>query len=756
MPAKEEQRKERDFIDSIFKTAPVIILVLDDQGRVVTFNPYLEKIRGYKLEEAKGEYWFDIFVPERERDRIRDVHKDTKLEIDTTGTINPILTRDGREVMIEWSNRPIKDDDGNLIWILAIGQDITERMLAEDAIRESEERFRGLSDAAEEGIAIHDQGVIVDANEALARMFGYELKEMIGMYAKKLATPETWKTILKNITVGYDKPYEGIGVRKDGSTFDTQLVGKPYQYKGRTLRVAAFRDITAVKKAEEALRESEEKYRLVVENAWEGIVVYQDGELKYYNKKMAEIAGYSEEDYASIDPNSLIHPDDKEITLERYQKRHRGEEVPDSYEIRILCKYGEAKWVTVVPVIMTWKDKPATLTFMIDITERKQAEQTMVRLQKLESLSVLAGGIAHDFNNLLMGILGYSELAKAELGPESPARNSVERIEESALLAADITKQMLAYSGKGKFVIEPINLSRLIEEMTHLLEAVVSKKSVLKFNMERELPAVDADATQLRQVALNLVTNASEAIGDRSGVINVTTGIMECDADYLVGTYLKEEMEAGIYSYLEVSDTGCGMDEETRAKIFDPFFTTKFAGRGLGLAAVLGIIRGHKGAVKVDSTPGRGSTFRLLFPISTGTAKEKVDTEEHPVYSRISGTILVVDDEESIRALARLVLERSGVKVLTAEDGRKGVEIFRKHQDEISVVLLDMTMPHMGGEEAFDEIRKIRKDVRVILSSGYNEQQVTSNFAGKGLAGFIQKPYRPSELIEKLRQLFKD
>ena len=756
MPAKEEQRKERDFIDSIFKTAPVIILVLDDHGRVVSFNPYLEKISGYKLEEAKGEYWFDIFVPERERDRIRGVFKDTSREIETTGTMNPILTRDGREVMIEWSNRPIKDDDGSLVWILAIGQDITERMLAEDAIRESEERFRRLSDAAEEGIAIHDQGVIVDANEALARMFGYELEELIGMYAEKLATPETWQTILKNITAGYDKPYEGIGVRKDGSTFVCQLAGKPYQYQGKTLRVAAFRDITTLKKTEEALRESEEKYRLVVENAGEGIVVYQDGELKYYNKKIVEIMGYTEEEYASIDHISLLHPDDKEIALERYRKRHRGEEVPDSYEVRILCKNGETKWVTVIPVVMTWQDKPATLTFIIDITERKQAEETMVRLQKLESLSVLAGGIAHDFNNLLMGILGYAELAKAELGPESPGRNSVERIEESALLAADITKQMLAYSGKGKFVIEPINLSRLIAEMTHLLEAVVSKKSVLKFNLEGELPAVDADATQLRQVVLNLVTNASEAIGDRSGVINVTTGVMECDADYLVATYLKEEMEAGIYSYLEVSDTGCGMDEEMRAKIFDPFFTTKFAGRGLGLAAVLGIIRGHKGAIKVDSAPGRGSTFRLLFPISTETAKEKADTGEQPVDSRISGTILVVDDEESIRALAKLVLEKSGVKVLTAEDGRKGVEIFRKHQDEISVVVLDMTMPHMGGEETFNEIKKIRKDVRVILSSGYDEQQVTSGFVGKGLAGFIQKPYRPSELIEKLRQLFKD
>ena len=398
----------------------------------------------------------------------------------------------------------------------------------------------------------------------------------------------------------------------------------------------------------------------------------------------------------------------------------------------------------------------------IDITERKRAEEERRELeaqvqqaQKLESLGVLAGGIAHDFNNLLVGILGHADLALDQLSPASPARPCVKDIETAAKRAADLTRQMLAYSGKGRFVIERLDLNEVVAEMTHLLEVSISKKAIPKYNYADNLPAIEADGTQIRQVIMNLITNASEALGDRSGVISISTGAMECDRAYLSGTYLDEELPDGVYVYLEVTDTGCGMDEETCRKIFDPFYTTKFTGRGLGLAAVLGIMRGHKGALKVQSEPGRGTTFKILLP---AVGEPAAAVREAPPRARGwhgTGTVLLVDDEETVRTVGRQFLERAGFSVLTAADGPEALELFREHADDIVCVVLDLTMPHMGGEEAFRKLRDIRADVRVIMSSGYNEQEVTQRFAGAGLAGFIQKPYRGSELLAKLGEVLE-
>ena len=401
-------------------------------------------------------------------------------------------------------------------------------------------------------------------------------------------------------------------------------------------------------------------------------------------------------------------------------------------------------------------------TVMRDITERKRAEEERKKLeaklqqaQKLESLGVLAGGIAHDFNNLLMGVLGNADIALLELPPESPARGELQNITTAALRAAELTKQMLAYSGKGKFVVEALNLSKLVEEIGDLLQVSISKKVVLKYNFAEDLPPIEADAAQIRQVVMNLIINASEAIGEKSGVVAVSTGVIEADRSYLSETYLDENLPEGDYVSLEVADTGCGMDEQTRRKIFDPFFTTKFTGRGLGLAAVLGIVRGHGGALKIDSEPQRGTTFKVLLPASQKPAEESVGPSATEQEWRGSGVILVVDDEEAVRITAERMLEMRGFTVLTAEDGRAALEVFRSRADEIVVVLLDLTMPHLDGEETFWELRRIRPDVRVILSSGYNEQDATDRFAGKGLAGFLQKPYGLRPLIEKIRQILE-
>jgi signal transduction histidine kinase/CheY-like chemotaxis protein len=427
-----------------------------------------------------------------------------------------------------------------------------------------------------------------------------------------------------------------------------------------------------------------------------------------------------------------------------------------SVEAPLLTKSGDPVYFFLTGVKLENQGKLYLLGTGIDISERKRAEHERLELekqilhtQKLESLGVLAGGIAHDFNNILTAIIGNANLALIRLNKESPAVENLHRIEQAAARAADLAKQMLAYSGKGKFVVENINLNTLLEEMLHMLNVSISKKAIMRLNPHQHLPSVDADATQIRQIIMNLVINASEAIGDKSGVIAITTGCMYCDRNYLKNVWLDENLADGHYAYLEIADTGCGMDRETLAKLFDPFFTTKFTGRGLGMAAVLGIVRGHKGAVKVYSEPGKGTTFKILLP-AAGHPAELCNDADHSDEFRGSGTVLLVDDEETIRGVGAEMLKELGFSTITASDGREAVETFRNNSD-ISFVILDLTMPHMDGEQCFRELRQLNPDIRVIMSSGFNEQEVTQKFIGKGLAGFIQKPYKLSTLREVFR-----
>ena len=391
-----------------------------------------------------------------------------------------------------------------------------------------------------------------------------------------------------------------------------------------------------------------------------------------------------------------------------------------------------------------------------DITQRKRSEDERLKLekqmlhaQKLESLGVLAGGIAHDFNNILTAIIGNADLALLRLNKESPAVENLHRIQTASIRASDLARQMLAYSGKGRFFIEDLDLNRLVQEMGHMLEVSTSKMAVLRYNLNRTLPAITADATQVRQVIMNLVINASEAIGERSGVISITTGCQELSDQYLKDAWICEQAPAGLYVYLEVADTGCGMSKETIARIFDPFFTTKFTGRGLGMAAVLGIVRSHKGAIKVYSEPGKGTTFKILFPAGAMPAGLFERREGAGASWQGSGNVLLVDDEETIRALGSEMLKELGYQVVTAEDGRQGVEVFSGRSD-IDLVILDLTMPHMDGEQCFRAIREIDPKVRVVMSSGFNEQEVSEKFVGKGLSGFVQKPYTLSSLKKVL------
>jgi PAS domain S-box-containing protein len=454
----------------------------------------------------------------------------------------------------------------------------------------------------------------------------------------------------------------------------------------------------------------------------------------------------------------IVHADEREQMRDYFAREVLAACRPFDREYRI-CRVGDGaeRWVHGLGRLEIGAGgRPVRMFGTIqDITERRAAaaerdrlELQILHTQKLESLGVLAGGIAHDFNNILMSVLGNAGLARLRLPPESPAVENLHQIEQAASRAADLAKQMLAYSGKGKFVVEPVDLNRLTEEMEHMLRVSISKKAILRYNFSRPLPAVDADATQVRQVVMNLVINASEAIEERSGVIAVSTGCVTCTREYLQELWLDEQLPAGLYVTLEIADTGCGMDRETMARLFDPFFTTKFTGRGLGMAAVLGIVRGHRGAIKVYSEPGRGTTFKVFLPASTQQPLIPLALEQEPPW-RGSGTILLADDEESVRAVGAEMIRELGFDVVTACDGREALERYRERRADL--VILDLTMPRLDGEQAFRELRALDAAVRVVMSSGYNEMEVAQKFAGKRLAGFIQKPYTFETLRAALR-----
>ena len=516
------------------------------------------------------------------------------------------------------------------------------------------------------------------------------------------------------------------------------------------------REIAERIKSEQAVIASEQRFRELFENVADPVYIADmTGKIIAANDQACHELCYSPDELLSRNISDLDAVDDEEmvsarlrgfspsssVTFESVHRRKDGTTFPAEVKVRLI----------------DFDNRPAVIGVARNISERKKAEEERIKLeqqllhaQKLESLGVLAGGIAHDFNNILTSIIGNNELALMRLSPESPALENLQRIEASAVRAADLARQMLAYSGKGKFVIESIDLNRLLKEMGHMLEVAISKRVLLRYNLARELPAVEVDATQIRQIIMNLVINGSEAIGDRDGVIAISTGSLECKEDYLKEAWLIDPIPEGSYVAIEVSDTGCGMDKATLSRIFDPFFTTKFTGRGLGMAAVLGIVRSHKGAIKVYSEPGRGTTFKVLLPAAGESPAGAAGTEPEADAWQGQGVVLLVDDEDDIRTIGTEFLHELGFEVITARDGCEALEMYQAHRD-IALVLLDLTMPRMDGEQCFRELRRIDPSVKVIMSSGFSEHEVSRKFVGKGLAGLIQKPYKLSGLRSVIR-----
>jgi len=780
--------------------------VLDADEYFVFVNQGFCDILGYSRKELIGKSIFDILseedVPKLQREtsrrrkgrsskyEIRLRHKRGRI-LDIKVSASPLIDERGAyagavglildvtkqkqvEARLEAQSRRLQDLVKQRTAKLALANEklqheVKGRKAVETTLRRSEKKYRSLFDNMLEGVfQTAPNGDILSANPALVKMLGYRSEKELcnrfkaqDLYVDPKQREEAVRLLEQEGQLWHK---EVILRRKNGDVIWVAETSRAVH--GETGDISHYEgiliDISERKAAEEALRDSEEKFRNLVERAKDGITIVQNGLLVYVNPCLSGMLDIPISRLTGASFAQFIHPDDIALVKDRYRRRMSGEDVASIYQISLLHRTGRPLVVELNAEVVTYGGQPADLVIVRDITARRHLEQDRLQLQariqhaqKLESLGVLAGGIAHDFNNLLMGILGNASLASKYTAEPQQIRRFIEKIETSAQRAAELTNQLLAYSGKGKFVVQAVNLSDVVREMGELLRVTIPKKVTLRTDLEDDLPAIEADISQMRQIIMNLIVNASEAIGEVTGRVTIRTGTTDVDRAYLAQTYLNEDLPEGRYVFLEVSDSGSGMEEETLQKIFDPFFTTKFKGRGLGLAAVLGIVRGHGGAIKVYSEPGEGSAVKVVFPVRPveGPPSKKKTTHRK---IRLEGkTALVVDDEDAVRDVAEQMLRRIGMRVVAAADGRQGVEAYRRHRKEISVVLLDTTMPEMNGEEVFRALRRLQPDVKVVLTSGYNEQEATSRFVGKGLAGFIQKPYTLEDLTRTIQELFK-
>lgn len=736
-------------------------------------NPACVAVTGYTAEEfASNPYLWITMVHEKDRERVREHWEQVISQKNVNPIEHRILRKDGS---VRWvRNTPVlhREGTGDLASYDGVVRDITERKHSEEELKESEIRFRALHEASFGGIGIHDKGIILDCNQGLSDISGYSREELIGKDGLLLISPVWRDLVMKKILSGFDRPYDVEGLRKNGSIYPLEIQGKTVPYHGRMARVTEFRDITERKRAEKALRESEERFRGITSNL--PGVVYQlyarsNGEigLYYVSGRSLEILGLDSrlENFFSCFTEGIA-PEDRQCFLTSLQESIRT--VGGwAFEGRYIKPDGKEMHIRGISQPQQRADELVFDGVLLDITDRKKAEKERIEIEKsflhaqrLESLGLMAGGIAHDFNNLLTAILGNLDLALVERSPEARSDSFIEKARRAACRAADLTNQMLAYSGKGKFHIKVFDLSNLVEEMAGLLEVSIPKNVHVNLSMDRSLPLITADPAQIQQIIMNLIMNASEAMEGRPGTVTIATGRIDCGEQFLQKSCLEEKPRAGSFIFLDVQDSGCGMNEQIKERLFDPFFSTKFTGRGLGMAAVLGIVKGHRGAVMVESEPGRGTTIRVLFPAgddARDAATSGVDAaaaEQAQVRpSAASDTLLVVDDEQIILDLCRAMLERLGYQVLTAGNGEEALEIVREHEDDIVCVILDLTMPGMDGIAAFKGIKRIRSSIKVIMSCPLSEQEASRHFQGEAPEGFIIKPYELKGLHKEIQRV---
>jgi PAS domain S-box-containing protein len=741
-------RYSEDKFSRAFHASPdAINLTRLEDGTYMDVSQGFEKIVGWTRKESIGRSALDmnIWVDPKDRQQVIDLIRN---QGEFTGLEVMFRKKNGSLLNGLMSGKSMEVD--GVPCLLSITRDITERKTAEAELHAAERRLRTVLSNSQAIIYQLDPEGRFMLSEGLGLSdLGLHPGEVVGCNALEVYQ-EDLETVAQ-IQRGLSGEASRHVTHAAGRLFDNSLTPVFDEQGQLESLIGIATDVTERQQIEEALRAERGLFvgGPVMVIRWQ---VNPPWPVDYISPNVQSLLGYAPEDLTSglILFDTLVHPEDRNrLHQESARYQHQG---VDHYEqqYRLRNAVGEYRWFHDFTTLSgSASEAPYFLGYMLDITDRLQAEDALRQSQKLESLGILAGGIAHDFNNLLAVVLGNLNLAQMHLPDNAQVQPFLAKMEATVLRATELTKQMLAYSGRGHFVVEPQDLNQVVSEVTHLLEVSISKKIRLRFDLEPSLPAIHADAAQIQQVVMNLVTNASEAIGDREGAIHLSTSVAVFDASQLQTACHVGSMAPGRYVLLEVTDTGMGMSPEVMARIFDPFFTTKVSGRGLGLSAMLGILRGHGAGLRMTSEEGQGSSFRICFPASDEQPGPSVSATEASATHPLRGRILLVDDEELILQTVGSALKVLGLDILTARDGLEALERFRETRPDL--VLMDITMPRMDGREAFRAMHDLDPSIPVVLSSGFAEGDSLGTLSGQGPRGFLQKPYQ----IKELRQLLQ-
>ncbi len=745
---EEELRKTSNNLQAVINASPLPIISLDLEGRVTMWNPAAQRVFGWEAQEVLG--WPLPIVPENQEEAFRQLWQRHMQGESFSRMELQRQRKDGSLIDVSLSTATLYDFQGRVTGVMVVLEDISEHRRAAEALRESEERFKLLFEYAPDAYFLHDlEGNFINGNKAAEQMVGYCREELIGRNFLTVALLEPHQIplaaeFLAQANQGqFAGPAEFTLNRKDGEKVTAELKSIPVNIQGENLMLGIARDITARQEAEEA-------FKNLVVNSPIGIFIIQGREVKLVNPGLQRITGYREDELIGKDSSGCVVSGFKEMVEENTSRMLKGEsDLP--FEFPIITKSGEIKWVMETVASTQYKGHRATLAYLTDISERKRLEAQLLQAQKMEAVGRLAGGVAHDFNNLLMAIMGYGEIMLLDLHPDAPLFHYTQDIMKVAERAVGLTRQLLAFSRKQILHPRIINLNTVILDLEKMLRPMIGEDIDLALVLDSAPRAIKADPGQIEQVIMNLAVNARDAM-PRGGKLTIETANVELNREY-AGKY--PGVPPGSYVMLAVKDHGDGIDAETLSHIFEPFFTTKEAdkGTGLGLSTVYGIVKQSEGHIEVDSKLGEGTTFKIYLPQVEGApeaAPARADLST-PLWG--SETVLVVEDEDILLVVVSRFLRIYGYTVLEARHGGEALLICEGHQGPIHLLLADVVMPQMSGQELSDRLTSLHPEMKVLYMSGYSEDAVIHQGVLEAGAPFLQKPFKPETLAQKVREV---